>query len=220
MTVNYLSGGVDFDALFDPDVMGDGPAATGYNASGVPLKYAALRYGAKRSDVGYAVAGTDVSNLWAAKGTASYSIAGLQGKGMRAVDTALTNQPSVFAVVTVSLQDNGTWQATGATYSGEVAQPAPTSGTWLPAGAVVSDFEVQFVVAASGHSDHVVSNSAPAYASPSTPRSVALSLPQISANNGIEREATANVTIRLKRISTGVITVTTLPMYVFTRGWL
>lgn len=72
MSSGYASGGTDFDDLFDPDVMGDGPTAAGYSANGALLKYAALSYGTKRADVGYSVAGVDVSNLWAAKGTAVY----------------------------------------------------------------------------------------------------------------------------------------------------
>lgn len=66
--------GVDFDSLFDPDVRGDGPQATGFRtASGVTLRYAALAYGSKGPNVGFRTsAGVDLSNLWAAKGTAVY----------------------------------------------------------------------------------------------------------------------------------------------------
>lgn len=66
------SKGIAFADLFDPDVMGDGPTAPGYMVNGVPLRFAALKYGTKRADVGYAENGIDVSNKWAAKGTAVY----------------------------------------------------------------------------------------------------------------------------------------------------
>ncbi|MEQ1511667.1 MAG: hypothetical protein ABL934_03200 [Lysobacteraceae bacterium] len=58
--------------LFDADIVGDGPQATGYAENGVPLRFANIQYGTKRADVGYAINGVDVSNLWAANGTASY----------------------------------------------------------------------------------------------------------------------------------------------------
>lgn len=68
----FRQGGVNFDDLFDPDIVGDGPSAPNLRAGGTPLKYAALSYGTKRANVGYRVGGSDVSNLWAAKGTAVY----------------------------------------------------------------------------------------------------------------------------------------------------
>lgn len=74
MAKGFTSGGVDFDDLFDPDVIGDGPAAPFLTSGGVSLKYAALAYGTKRADVGFRnSSGVDVSNLWAAKGTAVYA---------------------------------------------------------------------------------------------------------------------------------------------------
>lgn len=75
MASGVKSAGVDLDDLFDPDIVGDGPIAPGVKSGGVPLKYAALKYGTKRANVGIADAGGDASNLWAAKGTAKYLIA-------------------------------------------------------------------------------------------------------------------------------------------------
>lgn len=73
MAKGITSGGVDFDDLFDPDVVGDGPSTPWLTSGGVALRYAALAYGTKRADVGYRnSAGVDVTNLWAAKGTAVY----------------------------------------------------------------------------------------------------------------------------------------------------
>jgi len=73
MAKGFLSDGVDFDDLFDPDVVGDGPSATWLTSDGVALRYARLQYGQKRADVGFYDNGVDVSNLWAAKGTAVYA---------------------------------------------------------------------------------------------------------------------------------------------------
>lgn len=74
MAVNVQSGGVPLDSLFDPDVVGDGPSAAGIKSGGVALKFAALKYGSKRANVGIVNAGQDVSYLWASKGTARYLV--------------------------------------------------------------------------------------------------------------------------------------------------
>jgi hypothetical protein len=225
MPTEFVSDGVDFDDLFDPDIMGNGPPATWLENNGVPLRYAALSYGTKRADVGYDDAGVDVSNLWAAKGTAVYNIPGLHGKSLSAGDNAFTNQPDVFAQVYFTLQSNGTWNVAGGNSRGAVAQADPTSGTWLPAGASVSDFQVQFVVtsggtnSSGGAAQQQVTNGAPAYAALTTARGVTLTMPQMSASSSIERDGWANVTINLRRISSGSVSSSTVSMVVSTVGW-
>ncbi len=72
MASGFTINGVDFDALFEPDIKGDGPSAPAFTVNGVALKYAALAYGTKRADVGFQQNGVDVSNLWAQKGSAVY----------------------------------------------------------------------------------------------------------------------------------------------------
>jgi hypothetical protein len=219
MAKGYRTSGIDFDDLFDPDVMGDGPSVGNLRMNGAALRYAALKYGAKRADVGYRQDGIDVSNLWAAKGTAVYVITGLHGKHLYASDGALTNQPNVSAQVYVSLSNNGTWGVGGSTSRGSFSQNAPTSGTWLPSGAAVSDYQAQFVVTSSGTGQQNVYNGAPAYAALTTARGVTLSLPSYNAANGDLRTGSADVTIYLKRISTGTVSITRLSMDVETLGY-
>lgn len=219
MAKGYRTSGVDFDDLFDPDVMGDGPSVGNLRMNGGALRYAALKYGAKRADVGYRQDGIDVSNLWAAKGTAVYVIAGLHGKHLYASDGALTNQPRVSAQTYVSLSNNGTWSVGGATSRGSFPQNASTSGTWLPNGAAVGDYQVQFVVTAGGTGQQTVSNGAPAYAAVTTPRSVTLSLPSVDAANTDLRTGSADVIINLRRISTGSVSTTRLSMDIDTLGY-
>ncbi|MGN6314631.1 MAG: hypothetical protein ACTHMO_12855 [Rhodanobacteraceae bacterium] len=77
MTTSYRnSAGVDTDNLFDPDVVGDGLTAAGYKKSdGTLLKYAAAKYGTVGPNTGYRLSnGADIATLWAAKGTANYSL--------------------------------------------------------------------------------------------------------------------------------------------------
>lgn len=207
----------DFEDLFDPDIVGDGPSVPWLENDGVPLKFAAIAYGTKGPDVGFDDADVDVSNLWAARGTAVYSITGLQGKSLHAGDNALTNQPTVSASVWVSIHSDGTWSVGGSSSKGGVGQAAPTSGTWLPAGASVGDYQVQFVAALTG--DGLIANGAPVYAAVTTTRGLSLGLPNVEANNANEREGTASVLIHLKRVSTGHVTTTGLAMHVSTVGY-
>ncbi|KAF1719803.1 hypothetical protein [Pseudoxanthomonas wuyuanensis] len=220
MAKNFTSGGVDFDDLFDPDIMGDGPAAPWLTSGGVALKYAALSYGSKRANVGFTSStGVDVSNLWAAKGSAVYVIEGLHGKGLHASEQALTNQQTVSAQVSVALRSDGTWAVFGATTRGSFPQSAPTSGTWLPSGQSASGYQVQFEVVSSGSADRRVTTSAATYQSLSATQTVGFVLPDFSAVNATERSASATITIRLRRVSTGTVSTTVLSAYLSTTGY-
>jgi len=216
----FRFGATHFDDLFDPDIVGDGPAAEGLKVGAAAVRYAKLSYGSKRANVGIIVPGVgDVSNLWAAKGTAVYSIPGLNGKQLSAVDQALTNQSTVSASTTVTINHLGQWSVGAATSRGAgVSVPEPTSGVWLPSGTTVSDHEVQFVVTHSG--EGTLANNATSYVSCTSSRTVSLTLPSLAANNGRERIGSATISIRLRRISTGQVTTTGVGMSVRTVGFL
>lgn len=70
--MTHRHNGVPLHELFDPDIMGDGPAAPGFRESNVPLKFASIAHGSKGPDVKKRSGGVDISNLWAAAGTAVY----------------------------------------------------------------------------------------------------------------------------------------------------
>lgn len=223
MATNYRSGGYDLDDLFDPYVSGQKSHDTAFRIDGVDLsqRYAHIQFGQKRDDVGYRLGnGVDVSNLWAAKGTASYVIVGLEGKSLRANDGAATNQKQVYATVSVYLAEDGRWSVSGSTARGGVTQSAPSSGTWLPSGVGVADYEVMFQITDSGGNGHSVYNGAPGYASLTTGRSASLTLGAISAANTTWREARFTVRIHLRRISTGSVSLTTVSGSISTSGWV
>lgn len=205
MASGVKSNGVDFDDLFDPDIMGDGPSAPGIQSRGVALRYAALKYGSKRANVGVANASIDVSNLWAAKGSVAYSIAGLQGKHLYVLDGGLTNQSAVSATASITISANGQWSAYGGNTDGAVAQPAPTSGTWLVSGGAASDYQVLIDITSTGSADRVATTSAATWSALTQSRSASLELPPISGNNGLVRDANASVRIRIRRASTGAV---------------
>lgn len=66
------SQGIDLSALFDPDVMGDGPVAWRILGAGQPVRFAALKYGQQRADTGILYDNVDVARIWCARGTAAY----------------------------------------------------------------------------------------------------------------------------------------------------
>lgn len=210
------AGGVDFDDLFDPDVVGDGPSTSWMTSGGTPLRYAARSYGAKRADVGYyANNGQDVSNLWAAKGTAVYTIGGLHGSYYDVGDQALTSQSSVSASVSWALHSSGAWTVSGGTSRGAVAG-SPWSGGWLPAGDSPSNWEVQFVLSQAGQGN--AANEAPSYQNLGSTRGGSFTLPTAGGTSN-ERDGTLSVTVNLRRVGNATPSVTQFTIHLFTVGY-
>ncbi|MGO1069233.1 hypothetical protein [Lysobacter sp. CA199] len=108
--------GIPFEDLFDPDIIGDGPIAHRCTHNGQPLRFAHIQYGAKRADVNFRVNNQDVSNLWAAKGTASYVSDGGFGGRLRASDVGY---PSAKATATFYFNADGTTRWTSETNGGQ-----------------------------------------------------------------------------------------------------
>lgn len=134
------SAATDTDNLFDADTVGDGPTPSGY-----PLRYAAIKYGSKGPDIGYRDAnGTDLSNYWAAKGTAVYAL-NVNGRsfssnnGQRGTGSVNFN---IYANGTFDVQD---WRST-------TNITVLASGTWLPAGDSAANWTIQFDYGLSGSS--------------------------------------------------------------------
>lgn len=138
------SKGVNFSDLFDPDVVGDGPTAPGYMVNGVPLRFARIKYGTKRADIGYAEKGVDLSNKWAAKGTASYNDALVIPFGIYSASS--TDSHDAGASLTFTINPDGTWSiAMAALHSPTGTSGTPVSGTWhkAPAAGVGNNYEMQ-----------------------------------------------------------------------------
>ena len=226
MATGFLKGTVDLDDIFDLYAQGTQPAATGYKVGTVDLnqRYAPLVYGTQAPVTGMKISGgADLNTLWAAKGTAVYTITGLDGKFISAGDPAHTGQATVNAVAQVTIKNDGTWQAYAGNSFGPISLAAPTSGTWLPPGGVVSDYEVKFgivITTVNTAEDLVVSNSAPAYSVCSTTRSAALTLPDYPGNNSHDRDAMATVTIRIRKIGSTAESVTNCTLDVNTNGYV
>jgi hypothetical protein len=218
MPSNFLRNGVDLDSVFEPYLSGTKKPATGFTAAGVDLsdKYAPIELGAAAAATNFLAGGADLNTKFAAIGTVSYVLAGLQGKQMYALDDR-TSGSTLNASVTLTLNNSGGWTAVGANTSGAVAQPAPTSGTWLPSG-TVGEYEVQFDVTPVGTYGvtTTVTNGAAAWASLSTSRALTLQLAGTrTSSGGTDRASFANIRVRVRRVSGQVVVSdTTLTMNV------
>lgn len=149
MTSGYRnSAGTDTDNLFDPDVVGDGPSATGYKKSdGTLLKYAAAKYGTVGPNTGYRLSnGVDIATLWAVKGTAKYSLP-IDGHTFTGAVTVTTGSKSSF--ISFGLVNGTTFQVTGASNSGTQVL---ASGS-IPAGAVTVKYTFGAYTVPGGASD-------------------------------------------------------------------
>ena len=206
-----------FEVLFDPDVMGDGPIAQGYRGSdGQPLRFAHVKYGSRRADVVRRTGGVDLASLWAAKGTASYSLP-INGQSYSAHNQARTNSSgSASATVTFILDASGIYRVlSSATGGGQGSNTEVASGSWLPAGAGAGEYDVQFETGSSGVA--YISNGAPSYANCAATRSVSASVSVVAASADYQADG-VSITIRLRR-SNGAVSTTRINASVVASGW-
>lgn len=142
MPVGFRNGaGVDLETLFDPDVMGDGPTAPFLRRSnGTAIKFAAIEYGSKGPNVGYRDgSGVDVSNLWAAAGTASYVTDGGLPAGLSSSITVPPGEPAGISAG-FQFQSNGLVSWTS-------LNPPPGSGGWTSGNP--ADYDIRFDIRSS-----------------------------------------------------------------------
>lgn len=197
------SKGIAFENLFDPDVIGDGPTAPGYMVNGVPLRFAALKYGTKRANVGYAENGVDVSNKWAAIGTAAYSLA-FDGRAYTANASSLTGSGSVRASLALNVRADGTWDIVRANIPGGTATLA--SGAWHTFGGVAGDYELQIDVTHTGGGTAAgQSNSAANWVPLSTGRGATITLGPYPASDTTARQSIESIRCRIRKASTGAV---------------
>lgn len=217
MASGYRYQGVDFDDLFDPDITGDGPVAGTYRrADGQPLRYAHVQYGSRRGDVGRRQGGSDLATLWAAKGTASYSLP-INGQSYSAHNQAHSNSSgSASATVTFILDASGIYRVlSSVTGGGQGSNTEVARGTWLPAGAGAGEYDVQFETGSSGVAS--IGNGAPSYANCASTRSVSASVSVVAASADYQADG-VSITIRLRRAN-GAVSTTRINASVVASGW-
>lgn len=201
---------INFDQLFEA---GSGPTAPNMRA-GAPLQYAA-RTAPKRADVGYRVGGSDVSNLWQPTGVVPPARLPFDGQSVFAGVTGLSGETgTISSTAGMQMLANGTYQGVAFSRGPGVNQ---LSGTWLPAGHAVSDYEVRFVFGAQGGTAPPASNGAPNYVASTTQRNASISASVDAATQNTQSGSIA-VTVQLRRISTGVITEGTVTLFASAQG--
>lgn len=192
MANKFRRTGVDFDDLFDPDVMGNGPTAPGCRVNGVPLRYAHISYGTKRADVGYRENGVDVSNKWAQKGSAVYANRG----GVPDYVSNLEVVPYTGGTSTAYIDTRADGSVVWTTDSG------PASGVWLPGGGGAAyDVKYQNLGTSGGATFFGADNT---WRQANTNQAVSLSM---YADGGASRTGSGTCNVQYRRRSDGVVVV-------------
>jgi hypothetical protein len=212
------SAAADFSTLFDPDVKGDGPTASIFKKSdGTLLKYAKLSYGTKGPNVGFRdAAGVDLSNYWAAAGTARYGLP-FDGGSFVARSSGLISG-AMDANIMLSINSNGTYNLTCLGNSPDTT--AGSSGSWLPTGDSASNYQVEFGWTQTFQFETgaaTVTNGAATYQACTSNRSIAIDA-QVGQNSGADKGSQGHVTVSLKKISTGQVTTSTFTVWVESFG--
>ncbi|QNH13095.1 hypothetical protein [Xanthomonas sp. SI] len=203
MASGYRSGGVDFDDLFEAGT--SGTAVPSARSGGVPLRYAALGSSAKRPDVGYRYNGSDVSNLWLPKGAGVGSLP-INGQNFSIGET-VPNLATGSCAITFRANPDGTFAVTPVRSHG--GNGAVTTGSWLPSGSSASDFQIQFEATAASGTAATITNEASAYQALTTARAITAALGPYGSSAG-SRDSVTSITIRIKRVSSGSVGVTTV----------
>ena len=191
----YNSQSVAWDDLFDFDIIGDGPQAVGYAANSVPMKYAALAYGTKRADIGYAINGVDVSNLWAMKGSATYVSSTAVPSSLTIYQNSTTGP--VTATVAFAYGRNGT---TSYFDSGSGANVWNT-----PTGSTVGDaFDIRFTQVA-GNTSGTLTATLNTWLQINATRSVTLAVTKTGAGSVTARRT---IQVEIRRRSDGIVLAT------------
>lgn len=219
-----VAAGTDLDDVFDPYTIGTKPANTGTATSdGVDLanRYAPLSYGSAAAATGFKIAsGADFNTLWAAKGSATYTIANLNGRNFNVIQTALSSSGNVSARIDVTIVNSGGWTAAASDSTGTRAMPGTNSGTWLPAGGAVADYQVQIDTTVTENTGGSVANGASVYADCTTSRAVSAILPSFPASNTTQRSVGVSVRIRIRHKTTlQVISDSSFTMTAETNGF-
>lgn len=215
MAYPYNNRNIPLTELFDPDVMGDGPTAPNMQVAGVPLRFAHIKYGSKRANVGYTEKNVDVSNKWAAKGTAHYALP-IDGQTFTGFSSGNISS-AMDASAKITIKADGTYSVV---CIGNNVVTNPVTGTWLPSGGVASGFQAQFVVTQQtqgANGPATITNGAPSYASCATDR-LAETSATVGQHSAFEKGGTYTVAIRLKNLSSGTVNTTTITFTVQSVG--
>lgn len=219
MSTAIKSAGVPLSSIFDPYQPGTTKArASGIDDAGNDLSnlYASIAYGSAAAATGIKSQGADLNTLYAKIGTASY---GLPFNGQKFIGRSSgLDGPNMDASVILSINSNGTYTITCAGNSADTGPNA--SGTWLPSGQSVSDYQVQFIFNQTFQyttGPATITNGAATYQACTTTRTLSFDA-QVGQNTAADKGSKGSITLNLKRISTGVVTATACTVDVESHG--
>lgn len=199
MATPYKSGGVDFDALFDPYVTGTYAPVTNRRIGGVDLnrRYAPIQFGTKGPDVGYRVGGVDISNFFAAFGTARYVAADAGLPGYLYSNSTGTTSPQTATAAFTLYRDGTTTTFPTQPPSAWFAGSNPTIG---------DEYDVEFTLVSSVGTGTINGAAFNTRLQLNTARAVSLSVTQTTVG---ARSASRQIRVRIYRRSDSAIVATT-----------
>lgn len=210
---------VSLASIFDPYVAGTTKArATGIEDGGNEISnlYANIIYGIGAAATGIDSQGANLNTLYAAKGTANYPLP-INGGNFIAHSSGSVSS-AMDSNVNVQIKSDGTYSIT--VTGNAVGNTPSTSGTWLPSGGAVSDYQVEFGWTQSSQyaaGPATITNSAATYQACTTTQQLVFDA-SVGQHSGLDKGSVGNFTISLKRVSTGVVTVTSCGVDVESNG--
>lgn len=213
MTYKYNVKWVGLDQIFDPYISGTKAPLTNYTVKigGVDTDlrdiFAPLYLGTTAPITNYRVKDADLNTFFAKKGTARYALP-IDGSTFNAQSFG-TVSSAMDAHVLLSINASGSYSVTSV--GNGVASPA-ASGTWLPSGQSASDYQVQFTVTQTGQQPSgpaTITNGSASYSACTSNRTVNVDA-QVGQLTGLDKGGQYTIAISLKRVSTGVVAVTTI----------
>lgn len=221
MTYKYNVKGVGLDQIFDPYISGTKASLTGYTVkiSGVDTDlrdiFAPLYLGTSAGPTNYKVKNADLNTFFAAKGTANYSLP-INGQTYNSQSSGNVSS-SMLASAKITIKADGTYAVQCV---GNNIVTSPASGTWLPSGGTVSNFQVQFTSAQVSQfttGPATITNTAAAFTACTSDQSLTASAasPQ---TGGQDRGGTYAITIAIKNVATGSVATTTITFTVESVG--
>ncbi len=207
MPSGFTTGGADLDDVFDPYVEGTKPAATGYTAAGIDLnqRYAPLTYGAAAAATGMKIAGgADCNTLWAAKGSAAYSLAIAMGFGSNYVASGI-DASDASGYLKLTVKRDGTWAIVlDAVGTASHTSGGPLSGSWAsaPAADLGDEYEVQFIadMTPSGGADASNYTASTGWMPITMDRLIEVSCGYLSETSGVPTAITGTYDVRIRPV--------------------
>lgn len=209
MTTNIRCKGVDLDNIFDPYVEGTSPGLTGLKVAGVDIntRYAPLIYGtaAPVTNINSKVRGTssfvDLNTLFAAKGTAQYTLP-IDGQTFVASGVAAAGHPAT-AHVNFNISTAG-WSVVA---GGTGAPDATKASGAVPSGAVDIQITESWLDATGDTNIGIVNNTCSVYTT--IPGSGTVGCGVSESHSDTTGQTTHQLVIKMRNAAGTIISTTT-----------